>query len=180
MRVSIKLSTFPLLAALALGGPGAFAAGYGDDKDQETVKKCPKGQVWDKAQKKCVVPGQGSLDDDSIYAAGRALARAERYDEAIAVLSLAADKNDPRMLNYLGFSHRKAGRVLVGLGYYQEALRIDPNYTLVREYMGEAYLALGDFEAAKEQLAEIEKRCGRDCPEYADLAVEILLHRQGG
>ena len=62
------------------------------------------------------------------------------YDEAIKVLALAADKTDPRILNYLGYSHRKAGRVLVGLGYYQEALRNDPDYTLVREYMGEAHL----------------------------------------
>ena len=80
------------------------------------------------------------LDDDSIYEAGRDLAMAGRYDEAIAMLSLAADKTDPRILNYLGYSHRKSGRVLVGLGYYQEALRNDPNYTLVREYLGEAHL----------------------------------------
>ena len=68
------------------------------------------------------------------------------------ILSLAADKTDPRILNYLGYSHRKAGRVTVGLGYYQEALRHDPDYTLVREYMGEAYLQQGNVEAAKEQL----------------------------
>ena len=60
-----------------------------------------------------------------------------------------ADKTDPRILNYLGYSHRKQGRVLVGLGYYQEALRHNPDYTLVREYMGEAHLQLGDVAAAK-------------------------------
>lgn len=179
MRNLSRLPALSLLAVLSLGAPALFAAGesdYGDDKGNETVENCPQGQVWDKRRKKCVPPQQGLLDDDSLYEAGRALARAERYDEAIAVLSLAADKNDPRILNYLGYAHRKAGRVLVGLGYYQEALRIDPNFTLVREYLGEAYLALGDLKAAKEQLAEIEKRCGLDCPEHADLAVEIMLH----
>jgi hypothetical protein len=40
----------------------------------------------------------------------------------------------------LGYSHRKEGRVKVGIGYYHEALLNDPNYTLVREYLGEALL----------------------------------------
>ena len=55
----------------------------------------------------------------------------------------------------------------------QEALRADPDFTLAREYMGEAYLTLGDVEAAKGQLAEIEKRCGAGCAEYAELERQI-------
>ena len=121
------------------------------------------------------------LDDDSIYEAGRDLAMAGRYGEAIEVLGLAADKTDPRILNYLGYSHRKSGRIQVGLGYYQEALRIDPDYTLVREYLGEAYLQLGDVASARNQLSEIEKRCGTGCSEYAiagrtDRRIVKLIH----
>jgi tetratricopeptide (TPR) repeat protein len=127
--------------------------------------------VWNKKQKKCMPPQ--AVDDDSLYEAGRDLAMQGRYGEAIEVLSLAADKTDPRILNYLGYSHRKAGRITVGLGYYQEALRIDPDYTLVREYMGEAYLQLGDVDAAKSQLTEIEKRKGKGSREYVLLANEI-------
>ncbi len=67
----------------------------------------------------------------------------DAYAEAISVLYLAADKSDPRILNYLGYSHRKSGRVSVGLGYYQEALRQDLNYTQVREYMGRGLPAAG-------------------------------------
>ena len=88
-------------------------------------------------------------------------------------------KTDPRILNYLGYSHRKAGRVTVGLGYYQVALRHNPDYTLVREYMGEAYLQQGNVEAAKEQLTEIEKRCGKGCEEYAELAKQIDDYLKG-
>jgi tetratricopeptide (TPR) repeat protein len=113
------------------------------------------------------------LDDDNIYDAGHALAMAGRYDEAIAVLSLAEDKTDPRILNYLGYSHRKAGRITVGLGYYQEALQNDPDYTLVREYLGEAHLQLGNIAAAREQLSEIEKRVGKGAREYGMLAEQI-------
>jgi tetratricopeptide (TPR) repeat protein len=103
-----------------------------------------------------------------------------KYDEAIKVLTLAQDKTDPRILNYLGYSHRKAGRVLVGLGYYQEALRNNPDYTLVREYMGEAHLMLGDVAAARLQLSEIENRCGKGCREYGMLEEQIDAYLRAG
>ena len=160
IAIAAALIASPLLVS------SAFSAGS-DGGGSGNTTQCKNGKVWDKKQQKCVVPQQGMLDDDSIYEAGRDLAMAGRYGEAITVLSLAADKTDPRILNYLGYSHRKSGRVQVGLGYYQEALRIDPDYTLVREYLGEAHLQLGDVAAAQEQLSEIEKRCGKGCREYA-------------
>ena len=171
-RVSIHL----LAAVCLLAAIPAYSAGGGGSDD--TVVKCRKGHVWDKIQKKCVEPKQGLLDDESIYEAGQALARAERYDEAIAVLSLASNKSDPRILNFLGFSHRKQGRLIVGIGYYEEAIRIDPNYALVREYYGEAHLQRGDLAAAKEQLVVIETLCGTACEEYLDLSGEIKEFEQ--
>jgi tetratricopeptide (TPR) repeat protein len=163
--------------AFLLAVSPAFAAG-GSGGDPAPVPKCEAGKVWDKNRKKCVSK-KSALDNDSIYETGRSLAMQGRYGEAIEVLSLAADKSDPRILNYLGYSHRKQGRVLAGLGYYEEALRVDPNYTLVREYMGEAHLQLGDVTAAKQQLAEIERRCGKGCAEYAELARQIDAHVKG-
>lgn len=171
----VRIIVAALLAAPLFVQP-AFAAG---DTGGSTAK-CKSGETYDNATNKCV-PNQGRLDDDQIYDLGREFAHAGRYDEAIAVLSQAADKNDPRILNYLGYSHRKLGRVTVGLGYYQDALKADPTYTLVREYMGEAYLQLGDLEAARGQLAAIAKNCGTGCREYAMLSKEIdaYLARKG-
>jgi tetratricopeptide (TPR) repeat protein len=178
----MQLRAMKLFASAALVLPllvvPALTAG-GSGGGQEPANTCPKGKVWDKKTKKCVDAQRGAVDDDSLYAAGRSLAEQGRYGEAISILSLAADKTDPRILNYLGYSHRKAGRVLVGLGYYQEALRQNPDYTLVREYMGEAYLQQGNVDAAKEQLAEIEKRCGKGCREYALLAEQIDDYLKG-
>lgn len=168
----MRLAATTLLALPLLALP-ALAAGDGGSGGDETVTNCKKGEVWDKKLKQCVPPKQSMIDDESIYEAGRALAKAERYDEAITVLSLAADKTDPRILNYLGYSHRKSGRVQVGIGYYEEALRRDPNYVLVREYLGEAHLQTGDVVAARAQLTEIEKRTGKGSEEYADLAEQI-------
>ena len=165
----MKLAASALLITPLLAAP-AFTVGGGGGGGGTT---CPKGKVLDKKTNTCKNAQRGAVDDDSLYAYGRALAEHGRYGEAITILSLAADKTDPRILNYLGYSHRKAGRVNVGLGYYQEALRHNPNYTLVREYMGEAYLQQGNVDAAKQQLTEIEKRCGKGCEEYALLAKQI-------
>ncbi|RWM93044.1 MAG: tetratricopeptide repeat protein [Mesorhizobium sp.] len=170
----LAVAALPLFAVPAFSaGEGGGGGGGGGNGGNETVTKCKKGYVYDKRLKKCVAPKQGMLDDDNIYEAGRALAMAGRYDEAIAVLSLAADKKDPRILNYLGYSHRHSGRVAVGLGYYEEALRIDPDYTLVREYLGEAHLQIGDLAGAREQLREIEKRTGKGSREYGMLSEQI-------
>ena len=79
----------------------------------------------------------------------------------------------------LGYSHRREGRVNVGIGYYHEAILNDPNYTPVREYLGEALLQIGDLPAAKAQLAEIEKRCGTTCSDYTDLLTQIKAYKGG-
>jgi tetratricopeptide (TPR) repeat protein len=182
MRRQIAIgATAILLAASLMSAPALAMGGSGDTSgSSKTVQKCKKDQVWDKQKKKCVNPKQGMIDDESIFEAGRDLAYAGRYDEAINVLTMAADKKDPRILNFLGYAHRKSGRVNVGLGYYQEALRIDPNYTLVREYLGEAYLQIGDTAKAKDQLSEIERRKGRDCVEYRVLSAQIEAASKAG
>ena len=178
MSIRMTLSTAFLALTLPLAA-SAFAAGGGGDSgsggsDQTSTPTCKSGQVYSQAQKKCVPANQGAIDDNDLFQTGRALAYAGRYGEAIQMLGLMSDKNDPRVLNMLGFSHRKSGRIEVGLGYYQEALTINPDFTLAREYLGEAYLTLGDLAAAKNQLSEIEKRCGKGCAEYAELEKQIV------
>ena len=180
----MKRAVLSALIAVSMSSVGgmAFAAGDGGSgggSGGDTAQTCPAGKVWDKKAKKCVNPTFGVMSDDSIYEAGRDLAYAGRYDEAIAVLTLAKDKTDERILNFLGYSHRKSGRVLVGLGYYQEAVRNNPDYTLVREYMGEAYLQLDDVASAQQQLGEIAKRCGTNCREYSLLSAQIDAHLKG-
>ncbi|MDN2565451.1 tetratricopeptide repeat protein [Aquibium sp. A9E412] len=177
-------SAIGILGALALAAPlaagPAWAAGGGGGGGGNAATQCTNGKVWDSRQQKCVDPQDSRLDTETLYAAGRDLARAERYGEAIRVLSLAADRGDPRILNYLGYAHRKQGRVRVGLGYYQEALAIDPDFTLAREYLGEAYLQMGDVAAAERQLGEIAARCGTGCAEHAELERQIAAHVAGG
>jgi tetratricopeptide (TPR) repeat protein len=161
-------AVFTLTMFSATPVPAADGGGF------TITPSCKKGKVWDKRKKKCVRVKKSSMfDDESIYQTGRDLAMRGRFDDAIVVLSNSRNKNDPRVLNYLGYSHRNVGRIDVGLGYYQKALRIDPDYTLVREYMGEAFLQKGEVDRARNQLVEIENRCGKKCREYAMLAQRI-------
>jgi tetratricopeptide (TPR) repeat protein len=155
------------------GGGSTGGSSNSNSGGSASVKKCKSGQVWKKSAKKCVNAESGILPDDELYAQGSALAKDGQYDWAIAVLSTITRKDDPHVLNYLGYSHRKAGRLDIGLGYYQRALAIDPDFVLAREYLGEGYVAAGELDLARDQLREIGNRCGTNCEEYIELAEVI-------
>jgi tetratricopeptide (TPR) repeat protein len=178
MATRIAIGTRSLLAAglfvLALAG-AARADGGRDD----TVPTCPRGQVWDSRTQRCVQVQSGVLPDKALADNAYALAKAERYDEALAVLDLMQDRETPQALNYRGYATRKLGRVDEGIGYYLKAVALDPHYAQVREYLGEAYVTKGDIERAREQLRAIAAICGTDCEEYEDLAKAISEQKRG-
>ena len=81
----------------------------------------------------------------------------------------------------IGFSLRKLGRVDEAMEYYQKVLAAYPDRTTTRQYLGEAFLQIGDPGKAKDQLAEIGKRCGTACEDYQLLADEIAkFEKQAG
>jgi len=132
-------------------------------------KKCQSGTAWNKQQKKCVAVKKGSLSDEDLARAGRQLARDGHYLDAIKVLEMASNENDPAVLTYLGYSHRKLGNIDLGISLYKKALDIDPDNIDTREYLGEGYVSKGELDLAWLELVEIEKRCGTTCVEYQAL-----------
>jgi pentatricopeptide repeat protein len=157
------------LASLVAAGAARAEGGGRDD----TTPTCPRGQVWDSRTQRCVQAQSGVLPDNAFADYAYALAKAERYDEALAVLDLMQDRETPQALNYRGYATRKLGRVDEGIGYYLKAVSLDPHYAQVREYLGEAYVIKGEVERAREQLRAIETICGTGCEEYEDLAKAI-------
>ncbi len=127
----------------------------------------------------CLGTASRDLDDAQLFYAGYWLARGGAYQEALTYLRLAR-KPDERILTYTGFATRKLGDAAGALDYYRQALDINPDYTVAHAYLGEAYLALGDPSKARDQLAEVEKRCGSACVEYAELAAEITRYESRG
>jgi tetratricopeptide (TPR) repeat protein len=165
--------------AMAAGGdqsPAGGSAAGAPKKDHSGMKKtdlttCAPGQVWDKKTHKCLERHSGVLPDPALTEYAYALAKADRYQEAIDVLDMLDNPNTPRALNYRGYATRKLGRTDEGIGYYLKSVALDPNYSQVREYLGEAYVIQGKYDLAKDQLATIEKLCGsKDCEYYEDLA----------
>ncbi len=143
----------------------------------QTPEDCTITQVWDESSEACIDRQGTGLDDDGLYRLGRALAENNEFEAAISILYMAENRDDPRVLNYLGYSHRKAGRVDIALGYYRQALRIDPDYIVARSYMGMALVLEGDLEAAEDQLLEIRARGGKGS--WAETALENALFDAG-
>jgi len=102
------------------------------------------------------------------------------YAEAFKLLT-AVVQDDPRdadAFNYLGFSVRMQGKVGDSIRYYQRALAIVPNYRGANEYLGEAYLTLGDLTKAEVQLAALDRICAKVCKEYKALAAAITTYKK--
>ena len=120
-----------------------------------------------------------SLNQDQVYSLGYWQAKTGEYEAALATLRSAPDQSDPRVQTMIGFTLRKLGRVDEAFGYYFKALATRPDATTTRQYLGEAYLQVGDPARAREQLAEIAKRCGVACEDYVALAEEIAKYERG-
>ena len=90
------------------------------------------------------------------------------YSKALKKLQKAykSDKNNPDILNYLGFTLRKTDKLEEAEKYYLAGLKIKPDHNGINEYLGELYVKTGRIELAKERLAVL-KNC--NCEEYAEL-----------
>ena len=57
--------------------------------------------------------------------------------------------------------------------HYNEALRLDPKHKGATEYLGEAYLMIGNLDKAKQQLRALDELCFFSCKETAMLKKAI-------
>ncbi|MEL7416024.1 MAG: tetratricopeptide repeat protein [Pseudomonadota bacterium] len=162
------------LPLLLIGTPvSAMPQDYTPPPPTETTTECQNGQVWDPEAETCRDSENAAFDDAARLRAARELAQAERYDDALRVLGTIRDQEDTDVLTITGFAHRKAGRMALGLEFYDRALAADPDNLLARAYLGEAYLEAGDAAAARAQLSEIRRRGGRQT--WPEIALRLAL-----
>ena len=152
------------IAASVFSGP-VFAIG----NDSSTMPVCKKGEIYDQKTKKCVKQQSSNVTDENRTDYAYSLAKAGRYEEALAMLDTVKDQNTAEVLNYRGYATRKLGRTDEGISYYLKSVAMDPKYPKVREYLGEAYVIKGQIDLAKDQLKTIQTLCGTGCEEYQDL-----------
>ena len=165
--VVLSLTAAPPPPVHAAEDGGTTSRGLGGDVT------CRQGFIYNPQRKICVPAQSGILPDTHLAAYAYLLAEKGRYREALATLDLMADPNTAVALNYRGYFTRKLGRVDDGISYYLQAVAIDPAYPQVREYLGEAYVATGRLDLARQQLQTIEALCGTSCEYYVDLAEAI-------
>ncbi|NUB42931.1 hypothetical protein GEU84_000905 [Fertoebacter nigrum] len=159
----LRMLTGLAVMAVAVLPHAAFAVGTDDDeppKPTETTTTCTDGKVWDEATKTCTDAKDARLNDDTRFRAARELAYAGQPDAALQVLAAMTEGETGRVLTYMGFAHRMAGRLEEGQAAYDRALVLDPGNILARSYMGQGFVVQGEIELANLQLAEIRQRGG--------------------
>ena len=98
------------------------------------------------------------------------------YKEAFNKLERAnkKDKNNPDILNYMGFTSRKSGNFNEAEQFYLKGLSLDPKHNGINEYLGELYVQTNRIEKAKERLAVL-RNC--NCKEFQEL--ELIIKTRG-
>jgi tetratricopeptide (TPR) repeat protein len=76
------------------------------------------------------------------------------------------ESRNPDILNYLGFTLRKAGKYEQAEKYYLQGLDIQPDHNGINEYLGELYVKTQRIDLARERLAVL-KDC--NCEEFKEL-----------
>ena len=115
-----------------------------------------------KEAKKFIVRAKKLEKKDKVEKALKLYSKA--YDKLLK--AYAKDKKNPDILNYLGFTLRKAGNFDEAEKFYLAGLEIKPDHKGINEYLGELYVKSGRTELARERL-EVLKGC--KCEEFEEL-----------
>ena len=129
--------------------------------------------------------GQGadpSKPADPQYTAAVKAIKANEYAKAIPLLQGVVSRDDKNAdaYNWLAYATRKNGDPRASIPIYQKALAIDPKHKGAHEYIGEAYLMLGDLAKAKEHLKTLDSLCFITCEEYRDLKRAVQAYEKSG
>ena len=171
--------------AHAMGSePPADAAGAKEECKEADKTKCPPqtatkpaGASPEKIAPPCTeadkskCPGKQSFDNR--YRAAVALIESARYDEALSAMRELDDGSSADVVNYIGYLHRKLGKMAEAQMYYEAALHMKPDHRGALEYYGEWYCMMGNLDKARRNLARIAELYGTGTKEYLALAKMI-------
>ena len=115
-----------------------------------------------KEAKKLIVTAKKLEKKDKVEKALKLYSKA--YDKLLKAYD--KDKKNPDVLNYLGFTLRKAGNFEEAETFYLVGLEIKPDQKGINQYLGELYIKTNRIELAKERL-EVLKGC--KCEEFDEL-----------
>jgi len=117
---------------------------------------------------------------DPDYSRGVQALEAKDWKGAIRLLSSVAlrDTRNADVQNYLAYAYRNSGELSLAFKHYSRALELNPRHRGAHEYLGEAYLMIGNLPKAEEHLAALEKICLIPCEEYGHLEKKVAEYRR--
>ncbi len=155
MRSTIaSLGRAAAVISLVCLGQGALAAGGSDLPEKEAA-------------------------DPELAAARKAIEK-KAWPEAVRLLEqvTARQGSSADVENLLGYAERNRGNMDAAFAHYEKALRLDPKHRGAHEYVGEAYLMVGNLAKAREHLAALDKLCRFSCEEYRDLKKRVASYER--
>jgi len=116
---------------------------------------------------------------DPDFALAQKAIEAKDFGKAAILLQgvVARDSKNAEAHNLLGFAERNRGNLDGAFRHYEKALALDPKHRGAHEYIGEAYLMIGNLPLAEEHLAKLDKICFFGCDEYDDLKKAITDYK---
>ena len=121
-----------------------------------------------------------SKEGDPAITKANAAIENKNWDRAIDILNgvIVHDMENADAYNLLGYSERNRGNLETAFKHYQRALSIDPEHRGAHEYIGEAYLMVGNLARAEDHLAKLDKLCWLPCEEYNELKAATADYKQ--
>tara|TARA_B100000900_G_C20285615_1_gene595919 strand:+ start:62 stop:547 length:486 start_codon:yes stop_codon:yes gene_type:complete len=157
------MKTFFYIISILLFSTYVFAAG--SDSSSDSSVSDPYKDA------KNLVKRAGKLEKkDKIDKAKKLYAQAFKKLEK----AYSSDKNNPDILNYMGYTSRKIGNFDQAEKFYLSGLNIKPDHNGINEYLGELYVQTNRIDKAKERL-EVLKSC--NCEEFKEL--ELIIKTRG-
>jgi tetratricopeptide (TPR) repeat protein len=118
-------------------------------------------------------PGGSSAPEDPVIQKANELNASKDWAASAAMLreALAKSPDNADYHNLYAYALRKGPNPDMDqvFKHYDEALRLQPKSRNAHEYIGEAYLMVGNLPKAKEHLAQLDKLCFFPCSQYSDL-----------
>jgi len=116
---------------------------------------------------------------DADYAAGKRAVDAKDWASAVERFKRAAVRHPENadVQNFIGYSYRNLKNYELAFTHYKRAIELDPRHRGAHEYIGEAYLLIGDLPNAEKHLAALREICLLPCEELQDLERAVTAFR---
>jgi Flp pilus assembly protein TadD len=120
-------------------------------------------------------PSSARVND---FSDGKKAIEGKRWEAAIEHFNkvIAKDSKNADAYNLLGLALRWQNRLEESLKSYKKALDLDPKHLGANEYLGQAYLKMGDKAQAETQLNKLKEICS-SCKETESLASALAASK---